>query len=118
MWNYGVCNRTKKYSTFVNNEDINISTIFEIEEGSEIGEYSISIKQNKITIQGNDADNYNVILDKDVKFSVYKYEPDVQAICNEVQDGNFVGVTKATINSPYGFLISEKKIKIIHGNNP
>lgn len=98
-------------SQILNNEEVNISAVFEIQTGDNIGDYNISIKNDSISLTGRNAENYDVEIDGDVKFSVRKYEPAQEAYCEEVPDGNFIGVSEATIKAPEGFLLSENNDK-------
>lgn len=90
----------------VNNEDINITAEFEIQNDNcaDIGEYDISLKS--CDVNGADADNYNVVLDTDARFRILEYITDKSAVSNKTPDGNYAGVDEAELNAPDGFKIS------------
>lgn len=92
----------------INNEDVNITAIFKIEEGnySNMGNYSVYL-QGKPVISGNHADNYDAILDPSAKFRIRSYEPHDKAISSDAPDGNYAGVNEAVLNAPDGFQISK-----------
>lgn len=91
----------------VNNDDVIISATFKIQnyDYTVVGDYDLYLENTQIS--GADAGNYDVILDPDAKFSVLTYVTNETAVSNEAPDGNFAGVTKATLNAPDGFLISD-----------
>lgn len=92
----------------VNNEDVEISAVFEIEYGDNtgIGEYNVNMISSNIN--GEDADNYNVVLDSEAKFSIRAYEPEG---VEDFSVGKYEGVEQAELNAPEHFLIS-------NDNNP
>lgn len=92
----------------INNEDVNITAIFKIKEGnySNIGNYPVSLQEQPI-ISGDDAANYNVILDPSAKFRIIPYKPDNTAISSGAPDSNYAGVNEAVLNAPDGFQISK-----------
>lgn len=92
----------------VNNEVVEISAVFEIEYGDNtgIGEYNVNMISSNIN--GEDADNYNVVLDSEAKFSIRAYEPEG---VEDFSVGKYEGVEQAELNAPENFLIS-------NDNNP
>lgn len=102
--NSEICEVADYSKQIINNENVNISAIFNIETGShtEVGDYPISIKNGSLKVSGYNAYNYNVILDPDAKFSILSYNPP-QTV---VPDKEYIGVTQGTLKAPDGFLIS------------
>lgn len=92
----------------VNNENVEISAEFEIEYGDNtgVGEYEINL--NSSNINGEDADNYNVVLDSEAKFSIRAYEPEG---VEDFIDGAYEEYKVAELKAPEKYLIS-------NDNNP
>lgn len=92
----------------IHGDDVNITAIFEIQNGgnTDVGDYLVSLVDQP-NISGTDADNYDVILDPETKFSILRYEPDITATSNDVLDGDYEGITDVTLHAPEGFQICE-----------
>lgn len=88
-------------------DEVIITATFQIQNdgNTAVGDYLVSLVDQP-NISGTDADNYDVILDPDTKFSILRYEPDKTATSKEL-DGDYEGITDVTLQAPEGFWICE-----------
>lgn len=91
-------------SQVVGDDRVWISAEFEIKfEGSvAVGTYEI-VQVGEIKVQGKDAGNYTVEMDKNVKFSINAYHTDAAV---EPTTDNYNGVCETELEAPDGYLIS------------
>lgn len=90
-------------------DDIQIHASILIEGGRmEVGVYNISLPEENVTLIGEAAQNYEVVLAPDLQFTVYDFSTDLVAVSPNSPTGDFVGIKTAVLTAPEGFLIGSR----------